>query len=117
MRFVLDQDVDARVARLLVKRGHEAWTVADAGMPDAQDDEISAYAAKMSAIVVTHDIEFSARRRRNPHGRHVQLRCREPDALEVIDKRLDELVEALTPFTDAFVLASKDGVEIHLRWT
>ena len=117
MRFVLDQDVDARVVGLLVKNGHEAWTVASAGVPDAQDDDISVYAAEKNAVVVTHDIEFSARRRRNPHGRHVHLGCSEPDAVEIIKGCLAELVAAIEPFADVFVYVSKDGMASHLKWT
>lgn len=117
MRFVLDQDVDARLVGLLVKGGHEAWTVASAGIPDAQDDDISVYAAKKDAVVVTHDVEFSARRRRNPHGRHVQLGCTEPEAMAVVDACLTELVLALEPFPDVFVHVSKGGISTHLKWT
>jgi predicted nuclease of predicted toxin-antitoxin system len=117
VRFVPDQDVDARVVGLLVKNGQEAWTVAAAGIPDAQDDDISVYAAEKNAVVVTHDIEFSARRRRNPHGRHVHLGCSEPDAVELIKGCLAELVAAIEPFTDVFVYVSKDGISSHLKWT
>lgn len=117
MRFVLDQDVDANLVGVMASHGHQAWTVASAGMPDAPDDDISVYAAKMNAVVVTHDDEFSARRRRNPHGRHVQLGCTEPDALEVVSAKLDDLVAALTPFEDVFVYLSKSELAVHLKWT
>lgn len=88
MRFVLDQDVDANLVGVLVSAGHQAWTVASAGIPDAADDDISVYAAEKNAVLVTHDDEFSARRRRNPHGRHVQLGCTEPDAIKVVTNYL-----------------------------
>lgn len=117
MRFVLDQDVDAGLVGLFVKHGHEAWTVASAGIPDAQDDDISVYAGQKDAVVVTHDVEFSARRRRNPHGRHVQLSCPEPDAVEVVAACLPELVSAIEPFADIFVYVSKEGISSHLKWT
>lgn len=117
MRFVLDQDVDAGLVGVLVKRGHKAWTVASAGISDASDDDISVYAAKLGAVVVTHDEEFSARRRRNPHGRHLQLGCSEPDAISVVTAKLDELVQAMTPFQDVFVYLSKSELAVHLKWT
>lgn len=109
MRFVLDQDVDAALVAVLVAAGHEAWTVAAAGIPDAADDDVSVYAAQKDAVVITHDVEFSARRRRNPHGRHVQLGCPEPDAVD--------LVSAIEPFADVFVYVSKAGINWHLKWT
>lgn len=117
MRFVLDQDVDANVVSLLSTSGHEAWTVSDAGMFDAADDDVTVYAASKQATVITHDVEFSARRRRNPHGRHVQLGCREPEAIAVLGAVLDQLVERLEPFEDVFAYVSKDGVRFHLQWT
>ena len=117
MKFVLDQDVDARVGAFLISRGHDAWTASDAGLFDASDDDLTIYAASKEATLVTHDREFSSRRRRNPHGRHVELGCREPDAVEVLTECLDQVVEALTPFTDVFAYVSREGVAIHLRWT
>lgn len=117
MRFVLDQDVDANLVGVLVGAGHQAWTVASAGIPDAADDDISVYAAGKNAVVVTHDDEFSARRRRNPHGRHVQLGCTEPDAIEVMGNYLSQLVEAIEPFDDIFVYVSKVGLSTHLKWS
>ena len=87
------------------------------GIPDAADDDISVYAAEKNAVVVTHDDGFSARRRRNPHGRHVQLGCTEPDAIEVVTNYLPQLVEAIEPFDDIFVYLSKAGLATHLKWT
>lgn len=117
MRFVLDQDVDARLAHVLKAEGHEAWTVAAAGIPDAADDDISVYAADKSAVLITHDREFSNRRRRNPHGRHVQLGCSEPESLSVVGLLLAELVALIEPHEHVFAFVSKEGVVIHLRWT
>jgi hypothetical protein len=117
VRFVLDQDVDAGLVGVLVRRGHDAWTVASAGIPDASDDDISVYAAKLGAVVVTHDEEFSARRRRNPHGGHIPLGCSEPDAISVVEGKLDALIDAMTPFQDVFVYLSKSELAVHLKWT
>jgi hypothetical protein len=39
-RFVCDHDVDAAVAMMLRKAGHEAWTAADAGLYRAGDDDL-----------------------------------------------------------------------------
>lgn len=117
MRFVLDQDVDARLVGLLVSNGHDAWTVAAAGIPDAQDDDISVDAGQKEAVVVTHDVEFSARRRRNPHGRHIQLGCAEPEAVQVFGACLAGVVSAIEPFADVFVYVSKDGFSTHLKWS
>jgi hypothetical protein len=45
MRFVLDEDVDAKaVGSFLRGHGHECWTVVDAGLGGADDDAVSIYA-------------------------------------------------------------------------
>lgn len=116
MRFFLDNDVDARVAGLLRGRGHDAWTAADAGLYRADDDELTVYAHDRNATLITHDREFSSRRRRNAVGRHVQLRCPEPDALGVLAAILDRLVAALEPFDDVYAYVSREGIELHQRW-
>jgi len=116
VRFFLDHDVDARVAQLLRRRGHEAWTAAEAGLFKAGDDDLTVYAQDRNATLVTHDREFSARRRRNPAGRHVELRCREPDAVDVLPAILDRLVAAVEPFDDVYAYVSRERIELHQRW-
>jgi predicted nuclease of predicted toxin-antitoxin system len=117
VRFVLDEDVDSGVARVFSAAGHEAWSITDAGLSGIKDDDVSIYAAQKDAVVVTHDVEFSARRRKNPHGRHVQMGCREREAASLVAERLDELIGALTPFDDVFIYLSKNGVSLHRTWS
>lgn len=50
------------------------------------------YADDRHAVVVTLDREFTLRRRKNPIGRHVQLRCAEPEAAEVLETWLPEVL-------------------------
>jgi predicted nuclease of predicted toxin-antitoxin system len=116
VRFVLDEMVDHRVVGMLDKHGHRAWTISGV-LAGLSDDDVSVYADGKGATVLSHDVEFSARRRRNPIGRHVQLRCQEPEALAVLEAHLEELVERLTPHPDVFVAVSTAGVTpAHLRW-
>lgn len=117
MRFVLDQDVDARLVGVFVAAGHDAWTVADAGIPDAADDDVTVYAAKMNAVVVTHDVEFSTRRRKNPHGKHLQLGCKEFDAPVIVARVMDDMVALLASVDDVFVYVSKSELGRHTDWT
>jgi predicted nuclease of predicted toxin-antitoxin system len=95
LRFVCDHDIDACVAARLRDLGHEAWTAAEAGLSRAEDDELTAYADDQRAVLLTHDKEFSRRRRRNVIGWHVFLRCNEWDAADVIERRLDEMLQVL----------------------
>jgi hypothetical protein len=69
------------------RNGHECWSAAAAGLAGddaAEDDDVSVYADEKGAVVITHDREFSLRRRRNTFGRHVWLRCLEPMAVDVL---------------------------------
>lgn len=121
MRFLLDNDVDILVARVIRAAGHDCWTAADAGLAgpeSANDDEVSVYAHDKGAVVVTHDREFTKRRMRRTFGRHVWLRCEQPDAAEAVKLVLDELVKALESLDELVVVVSaRGGVEISPpRW-
>lgn len=107
MRFVCDQDVDASVAALLRRRGHEAWTVGSAGLALASDDDLTVYADNHDSALITHDIEFSQRRRRSVAGRHVFLRCNEWDAAQLLDKHLNEVVSRFSRRRDLWVKLSQ----------
>lgn len=112
MRFLLDNDVDVAVGRVLRAAGHECWTGAQAnlaGQVAADDDELSVYAQEKHAVVVTHDREFSQRRIRNTFGKHVWLRSEQPDAAALITHYLDELVTALEQHADVVVIVAADG--------
>jgi predicted nuclease of predicted toxin-antitoxin system len=108
VRFVCDQDVDARVAAAIRQRGHQAWTVSVAGLARAADDALTVYSDNHDAVLITHDVEFSRRRQRNVVGRHIFLRCNEWDAPQVILKHLDEIVLVLERHSDAWVKLSVD---------
>lgn len=117
MKFFLDQDVDARLRRLLITKGHKCWSADQANLPDATDDTLTIYAQSKDAAVVTHDREFSRRRRQNTIGLHVFLDCLEPDAVSLVDKHLDEMVEALERSKgDMFVRISPTRLDISRNW-
>jgi len=106
VRFLLDNDVDHAVAKLLRSAGHEVVTASEVGLAGAEaaaDDEITVYATDRDMIVITHDREFTARRKRRTIGLHVRLMCAQPDAVEVVDAHLDELRDKLS-WTESAVL-------------
>ena len=117
MRFVCDHDVDAAVAATLRRLGHDAWTAANAGLSAVSDDELTVYADDQSAALLTHDTEFSKRRRRNVVGKHVWLRCSEMDAADLIEDRIDELVAALCVRKAVWVRLSAEGLSLSFAWT
>jgi predicted nuclease of predicted toxin-antitoxin system len=96
VRFFLDHNVPVSVRRMLVAEGHDCWTASEAGLAtEGQDDNLSVYADSRRAALVTFDQEFSRRRRKNPIGRHVWLRCPEPRAAAVLRAHLPEVVDLL----------------------
>ena len=104
MRFLIDNDVDAAVRTALVREGHQTWSAADAGLADAEDDDLTAYAVRTAAIVVTHDNEFSNRRLSTGlHGKHVWLRCLEWDAATVVIRDLPMIAHVLGSPRDVLV--------------
>lgn len=117
MRFFLDHDVDAGVGHRLRTMGHEAWSASDAGLATDGDDNLTIYATNHGCVLLTHDKEFSARRRKNVVGRHVHLRCPEPDAADILAERLDELLPILEAHTDLFVAVWGGGVDFSWNWT
>lgn len=116
MRFLLDQNVDARVRRVFIARNHDCWTVADANLADASDDDITIYAMARDAVVVTHDVEFSQRRMLNPIGRHLQLRCDEFDAADLLSTHFDAVLRDLSSAENVFVRVGAEGCTRALRW-
>lgn len=115
MRFLLDHDVDARLGRVFRSRGHKCWTAGEANLATAQDDELTAYAYDKGAVLVTHDGEFSQRRANNVIGKHLQLRCDEPDAVELVTLHFDAIIANLTP-EHVFVRVSAEGCTRSMKW-
>jgi predicted nuclease of predicted toxin-antitoxin system len=116
VRFFLDHMVPVDVGKMLRARGHQCWTAADAGLADEpQDDNLSVYAAKRVAVLVTFDREFSQRRRKNPIGHHIWLRCPEPEAATVLDAWLPVVLRLLHR-ADVTITVSKQGVEAASKW-
>lgn len=115
MKFLLDNDVDVSVGHVLRAAGHQVATVAEVGLAgrrSATDDEVTMYADDRGLVVVTHDREFTGRRRRNTVGLHVRLVCEQPDAVDVVGAHLDEMVEALERRQRAVVEVRPGGI----RW-
>ncbi|MCL1601015.1 MAG: DUF5615 family PIN-like protein [Actinomycetia bacterium] len=93
MRFVLDEDVDAQLlGSFLRQRGHECWSVVEAGLGGADDDAVAIYADDRDAVLITHDADATRRRRKFTFGRHVFLRCHQLEAVELLEIHIDELV-------------------------
>jgi predicted nuclease of predicted toxin-antitoxin system len=115
VRFVLDQDVPASVRTMLTREGHDAWLASEAGLSRAEDDDLTVYAARHAAVLVSFDVEFMQRRSANAIGRHIRLRCAEPEAAEVLRGRLKEVLEYLER-EHVTVTVSRDAVKADSHW-
>lgn len=116
MRFFLDHNVPVSVRKMLHDGGHECWTAADAGLAtEGQDDNLSVYATEHHAVLVTMDVEFTRRRRRNPIGHHVMLRCAPPEAAAVLGAHLTEVLDLLHR-ADVTIAVSQGRVIPASRW-
>lgn len=116
LRFFLDQNVPAPVGTALRRLGHECWTADDAGVGRLQDDQLTVYADQHGAILVTHDREFSQRRRRNVVGKHLFMRCDEWRAAELVTTHIPDVERLLVFKDDIWVEISQDGVQLSFGW-
>lgn len=118
MRFLLDHDVDADVRPHLTAAGHDCWTASDAGLFDARDDDLTAYACDRGACLVTHDREFSQRRKANAVGRHIWLVCNEWDASAVLLGALGDILPILERYADVTVTIRAAGAfSVDRAWS
>ena len=95
----LDNDVDHAVASLLRSLGDDVVAASGVGLGGAvpaADDEGTVYATNRGMVGVTHDREFTARRKRHTIGLHVRLMCAQPDAVAVLRERHAELRDVLS---------------------
>jgi predicted nuclease of predicted toxin-antitoxin system len=118
VRFLLDHDVDARVARMLRQLGHECLRAAEIRLDQGDDDDLTVWACDRGAVLVTHDVEFTRRRRKNTVGWHLQLRCLEPQAEDLLKEHLDEVITAVSERSDVTLVLSKVGLRVlPPRWS
>ncbi len=70
----------------------------------------------MTTVIVTHDREFSQRRRRNAVGRHLWLNCEQFHAEGLLSQHLDDVIELLGSRPNVVVAMSRNGLEMYGRW-
>lgn len=116
MRLYLDNDVDARCRPVIEEQGHECWTAAQAGRSDAPDDDQTVYAHEMNAVVVTHDREFTERRKRNSIWKHIRLSCDQPDGPDVLRRWLGQVVPILDHLDNVVIEIRPDGFSVYSAW-
>jgi hypothetical protein len=76
---------------------------------------LAVYAADRRAALISHDAEFARRRRRNTIGRHIWLRCTEPQAPAVLNQHLAEVVDVLGRMSDVVIEVRPEASSSHHR--
>ena len=112
MRFVLDEDVDARLRGDLEAAGHDCWTIQQSGLSGERDPDVAVYAHQQRAALVTNDKEFAQRVRRRVFGQFVYMNCRDLLAPEILMLHLEDVVALLSRHEHLYVSVSRERVEI-----
>jgi len=99
VKFLVDNQLPAALARFLSARGCECLHVLDVGLAKASDREIWQYATSCGFVLISKDEDFlylaGSEKERAPL---VWIRignCRKREMLEVIDRAWDRISEAL----------------------
>jgi predicted nuclease of predicted toxin-antitoxin system len=99
VKFLVDNQLPAALARWLVSRGQEAVHVLDIGLAKSTDEEIWKYASANSLVLITKDDDFSRRSiRAQAEVPVVWVRlgnCRKATLLAAFDVLMADLVAAL----------------------
>lgn len=112
MRFILDHDVDAAVVDVIRSAAHEATTAAQVGLETADDADLAVWADDRSYVVISHDRAFAAWRKRKTWGRHVYLRCSEPQAVTAVERFLSDIIGVLERRPDVVVTVQLTRYEV-----
>lgn len=116
MKFLVDEALSPRLARLLSEAGHEAVHVRDCNLQAATDEAIFERAAEDNRVLISADTDFGAilavRRTAKPS---VVILRRFPRRPELQAKLLLVNLPDITESLSAGAVAVFDGTRIRLR--
>jgi len=99
VKFLVDNQLPAKLAKLLAARGHDACHVLDVGLDEASDTEIWKYAAANGRVLITKDEDFFLRACQSKTSVQVVWvrlgNCRTPSLVAVWETVLPDLIAAL----------------------
>lgn len=99
MKFLIDNQLPAALAKYLCTKGHDAHHVLNVGLASAKDGEICQYATEHTLVIVTKDEDFSRQAIRP--GSMIQVvwvrvgNCRKAVLLATFESLLPSIVAAL----------------------
>ena len=114
-RFLVDEDIDPRLAALLSDRGYKSKSVEEVGLSGRSDEDVLAFAKREDRILVTNDQGF-ANERRFPEHRNPGIVIIPPGPLD--DPGVGEALASVLPlvghyrpmFRGAIVKVDRSGV-------
>jgi hypothetical protein len=102
---------------MLRRHGHEVIAAGEARLALAGDDDITVWAQGLGGVLVTTDRRFSQRKAKNVIGKHVWMRCPDPDVAHVLELHLKLVVEIADHHQDVLMRVSKDALLSYFSWT
>lgn len=112
MKFLLDENVDFRVAHFLEEQRHNVTTVARDYFYGVADEDVLAMAHQEQRVLITNDKDFGELifRQHFPHAGVILFRRNKGDI--ALDRMKDHLIRALAEYEDqltgCLVITSKD---------
>ena len=98
MRFLVDDQLPAALARWLAANGHEAAHVMDIGLTGATDRVIWEQARRTGAVIETKDEDFLNLQKQLPGPSVVWLtmgNCKKSVLLDRFERRMPEILKAI----------------------
>jgi predicted nuclease of predicted toxin-antitoxin system len=115
VRFLLDQNAEARIATFLARHGHDATRVArdyPAGLPD---ERVLAIARREGRVLVTNDKDFGELivRRSLPHAGTILFRFPLDATAQEKIAALEDLLATHATQLDRFLVVTPRGVRVR----
>jgi len=70
----------------------------------------------MNAVLITHDREFSQRRRRAVIGHHIWLNCPEIDAADILGEALPRVLPVIEHNPDVWARITVTKIDLSYSW-
>ncbi len=114
MRFLLDENIDARLKAFLTDLGHDATIVAQDYPASLQDADVLAIAVREGRILITNDTDFGELviRERRPHVGSILFRVR-PTAFANQRARLAHVLSEFGDQLDQFLVVEQGRIRVR----
>ncbi|MGQ9659834.1 MAG: DUF5615 family PIN-like protein [Thermochromatium sp.] len=118
MKIKLDENLPARLVRVLMDFGHEADTVRDQGLAGLPEEDVWQASQRERRFLITQDLDFSDMRRYLPgtYAGLLLVRMREPKAYALL-ARTSSVAADLGSWAGCFVVMTDHKVRTKCpRW-